>query len=176
MATTHRSELVDKIADALTDEAYDGGMGVLSEEQFAQLVRTLAVTAAEVVEKEHTPTDDERELSERLVARHLPLSAPNSTAANIVRHLTEVGLLRRSEPAPTAHRCEECQTCGVHGAEHLKCCGCYDGACCQEPQSEHSDVPELPDDCDCEDREALVRPEGLVCGTCGKVIAPGGVQ
>jgi hypothetical protein len=30
----------------------------------------------------------------------------------------------------------------------------------------------LPDDCDCEDREALVRPEGLVCGTCEKLIAP----
>lgn len=39
--------------------------------------------------------------SERLVARHLPLSAPSDTAANIVRHLTEVGLLRRPEaPAP----------------------------------------------------------------------------
>lgn len=33
-----------------------------------------------------------------------------------------------------------------------------------------ADVPPLADDCDCEDRETLVRPEGLVCGTCGKVI------
>lgn len=32
------------------------------------------------------------------------------------------------------------------------------------------DSPVLPDDCECEDREALVRPEGLVCGTCGKLI------
>ena len=32
--------------------------------------------------------------------------------------------------------------------------------------------PALADDCDCADREALVRPEGLVCGTCGKVIDP----
>lgn len=31
-------------------------------------------------------------------------------------------------------------------------------------------APRLPDDCECEDREALVGPEGLVCGTCGKVI------
>nr|WP_278101128.1 hypothetical protein [Microbacterium proteolyticum] len=31
---------------------------------------------------------------------------------------------------------------------------------------------QAPDDCSCEDREALVRPEGLVCGTCGKVIDP----
>lgn len=30
----------------------------------------------------------------------------------------------------------------------------------------------LPEDCDCPDREALVRPEGLACGTCGKIIAP----
>lgn len=38
-----------------------------------------------------------------------------------------------------------------------------------------TEVPEpnvetLPDDCECEEREALVRPEGLVCGTCDKVI------
>lgn len=31
-------------------------------------------------------------------------------------------------------------------------------------------APALADDCECEDREALVRPEGLVCGTCGKLI------
>lgn len=41
-------------------------------------------------------------------------------------------------------------------------------------QGEPSDAPELPDDCECEDREALVRAEGLVCGTCDKVIAPAG--
>lgn len=35
----------------------------------------------------------------------------------------------RGEVAP--HVCEDCQTCGVHGNDHLKCCGCYDGACCQ---------------------------------------------
>lgn len=31
----------------------------------------------------------------------------------------------------TPHVCEDCETCGVHGNDHLKCCGCYDGACCQ---------------------------------------------
>lgn len=54
-------KLVDELEKALTDEAYDGGMGALSGEEFSELVRTLAVTAAEVVEKAHTPTDDERE-------------------------------------------------------------------------------------------------------------------
>lgn len=62
-----------------------------------------ASAALAVFEKAHTPTDDERELSERLVSRHLPLSAPSDTAANIVRHLTEVGLFRNSEvPEPSA--------------------------------------------------------------------------
>ncbi len=39
-----------------------------------------------------------------------------------------------------AHRCEDCQTCGVHGGSHLKCCGCYDGVCCQDPKAEPSDA------------------------------------
>lgn len=47
MATTHRSELVTKIADALTDEAYDGGMGPMSETEFSRYVRRLAETAVE---------------------------------------------------------------------------------------------------------------------------------
>lgn len=53
-------KLVDELEKALTDEVYDGGMGALSEEQFSELVRTLASTAATVFEKVHTPTDDER--------------------------------------------------------------------------------------------------------------------
>lgn len=88
MVTTHRSDLVEQLEKAFTDEAYDGGMGVLSPEQFTSLVRTLAGTAAGVLgehlsttrtvnvlredwerlkraevlgEKAHTPTDDERE-------------------------------------------------------------------------------------------------------------------
>lgn len=47
MATTPRSELVDKIADALTDEAYDGGSGAMSETEFPRYVRRLAETAVE---------------------------------------------------------------------------------------------------------------------------------
>jgi len=49
MATTPRSELVDKIADALTDEAYDGGSGAMSETEFSRYVRRLAEIAAEAV-------------------------------------------------------------------------------------------------------------------------------
>lgn len=36
---------------------------------------------------------------------------------------------RSGEP----HSCESCPTCGVHDGRHDKCCGCYDGVCCQEP-------------------------------------------
>lgn len=96
-------KLVDELEKALTDEAYDGGMGALSGEEFSELVRTLAVTAAEVVEEVHTPTDDERERAERLVARLLPARQTPGTAANIVRYLTEAGLLSHSEvPEPNA--------------------------------------------------------------------------
>lgn len=31
---------------------------------------------------------------------------------------------------------------------------------------------DLPNDCGCPDREAIVTPTGLVCGTCGKIIDP----
>jgi len=51
MATTHRSELIEKLEVALTDEAYDGGFGPQSEEQFSAHVRRLAETAAEVVDE-----------------------------------------------------------------------------------------------------------------------------
>lgn len=54
-------KLVDELEKALTDEAYDGGMGALSAEEFSELVRTLAVTAAEVVERAHTPTEPNAE-------------------------------------------------------------------------------------------------------------------
>lgn len=53
--------LVDELEKALRDEAYDGGFGYMGAEQFTAYVRTLAVTAAKVVEEGHTPTDDERE-------------------------------------------------------------------------------------------------------------------
>lgn len=69
---------------------------------------------------------------------------------------------------------------GEHGTEIRKTAGALvykiGARLTPSAQGEPSDVPELPDDCDCEDREALVRPEGLVCGTCDKVIAPGGVR
>ena len=30
------------------------------------------------------------------------------------------------------HSCEACPTCGTHCGVQVKCCGCYDGVCCQE--------------------------------------------
>jgi hypothetical protein len=51
MATTHRSELVERLEIALTDEAYDGGVGPQSEAQFAAHVRRLAETAAGVFDE-----------------------------------------------------------------------------------------------------------------------------
>ncbi|UTT53789.1 hypothetical protein [Microbacterium maritypicum] len=55
-------KLVDELEKALRDEAYDGGFGYMGDEQFTAYVRTLAETAAEVVEKALTPTDDERRI------------------------------------------------------------------------------------------------------------------
>lgn len=55
--TDHK--LTDELEKALRDEAYDGGMGALSPDQFTDYVRGLAVTAAKVVEEAHAPTDDE---------------------------------------------------------------------------------------------------------------------
>lgn len=57
MATTHRSDLIEELEKALAEEAYDGGMGALSPEQFTSLVRTLAVTAMVVVESVRPLTD-----------------------------------------------------------------------------------------------------------------------
>ena len=55
------ADLTDELEKALRDEAYDGGFGHIGDEQFTSYVRGLAVTAAKVVEKALTPTDDERE-------------------------------------------------------------------------------------------------------------------
>lgn len=60
-------KLVDELEKALRDEAYDGGFGYMGDEQFPAYVRTLAETAAEVVEKAHTPTGDERGVLANLV-------------------------------------------------------------------------------------------------------------
>lgn len=49
MPTTHRSELVDKVTNALMDEAYDGSMGPMSEVEFPRHVRRLAETALEAI-------------------------------------------------------------------------------------------------------------------------------
>ncbi|WP_336642069.1 hypothetical protein [Microbacterium sp. USHLN272] len=57
MATTHRSDLVEQLEKAFTDEAYDGGNGALSEEQFSKLVRRLADTAVAVFGGVQTSAD-----------------------------------------------------------------------------------------------------------------------
>lgn len=61
-------KLVDELEKALRDEAYDGGFGYMGDEQFTAYVRTLAETAAEVVEKALTPTDDELEALATVIA------------------------------------------------------------------------------------------------------------
>lgn len=90
-------KLIEEAASAIHSVAESGASWLDARMADKAQHRAEARAAFAVFEKAHTPTDDERELSERLVARHLPLSAPSDTAANIVRHLLEVGLLRRSE-------------------------------------------------------------------------------
>lgn len=35
------------------------------------------------------------------------------------------------------HDCESCQECSTHGGPTpLRCCGCYDGACCKRSAEE----------------------------------------
>ncbi|MDR6142060.1 hypothetical protein QE375_001614 [Microbacterium foliorum] len=46
---THRSDVTTEIEKALTDEAYDGGMGPMSEAEFPRYVRRLAETAVEAL-------------------------------------------------------------------------------------------------------------------------------
>ncbi|WP_431863005.1 hypothetical protein [Microbacterium algeriense] len=113
----------------------------------------LARAALAVFEKAHTPTDDEREDEHQ--AQMIAFETAKLEARNSMRHDPHVwhealedaldkvlpavwhaaaGFRRSEVPEPSAHRCEECETCGVHGASHLKCCGCYDGVCCQESE------------------------------------------
>lgn len=47
--TKLRSDLTTEIEKALTDEAYDGGMGAMSETEFSRYVRRLAEAVVEVV-------------------------------------------------------------------------------------------------------------------------------
>ncbi|MFJ2535877.1 hypothetical protein [Microbacterium maritypicum] len=57
MATTRLSDLTTEIEKALTDEAYDGGSGPLSEVQFSRYVRRLAETAVEVIGESKAKAD-----------------------------------------------------------------------------------------------------------------------
>jgi len=57
-------KLVDELEKAFTDEAYDGGMGAMSPEEFRDLVRTLAVTAGKVVDETRAPSSNEKLIEE----------------------------------------------------------------------------------------------------------------
>lgn len=46
---TLRSDLVDALEVAITDEAYDGSFGPQSEEQYSRMVRRIAEVAAETL-------------------------------------------------------------------------------------------------------------------------------
>lgn len=120
MATTHRSDLVEQLEKALTDEAYDGGMGALSPDEFAHLVRTLAVTVEEVVREHvesvlaHVPSrlqvspDEEGDASSEDDCLH-DLDdevVPRPTGVRILGHGFSLGSGSRSEPFaayPAAH-------------------------------------------------------------------------
>lgn len=119
MATTHRSDLVDELEKALRDEAYDGGMGALMQEQFTDYVRGLAVTAAKVVEEAHTPTDDERKAllteADTLVASWDQKGSWSSDSpVGMVMRLAAA--LRRAEvPEPSAEHAYKLSRDGLRG-------------------------------------------------------------
>jgi hypothetical protein len=46
------------------------------------------------------------------------------------------------KPATGPHVCEDCPTCGMHEGKHAKCCGCYDGVCCQASTHSTDSEPE----------------------------------
>lgn len=103
----------------------------LSPEQLAGLIAKLS-----------EPSGAERDLRERIklaiqtaqdsegrLLYIIPPGVAGMYADAVMRVLTE-----RPFPYPTEpHSCESCPTCGVHDGRHDKCCGCYDGVCCQEP-------------------------------------------
>lgn len=140
-------KLVDELEKALRDEAYDGGFGYMGDEQFTAYVRTLAEAAAEVFEKAHTPTDDEREALRiaELDARQAAFRQDRTEWFVDHEHEPEVatnaffrgwdaavdGGFRRTEvPEPSAQRigCNICGEALPDGEPHL----------CSEPQGEQS--------------------------------------
>lgn len=105
MPTTHRSELVTKIADALTDEAYDGGMGPMSETEFPRHVLRLAETAVEVVSAvaEEKPTEKEGDWA-REYRQGRAEQVEQQRIANLIAlaQLPNVGTARRNQAANAA--------------------------------------------------------------------------
>lgn len=129
---TSDSSIVDSQMSC-TPEDYASGERDRTE---AEAVRDAVIAAL-------TPTDDEREALAKLVAEtSIARGGPGYvTPSDIADAILAAGFRRSVVPEPsTEHRCEDCQTCGVHGNSHLKCCGCYDGACCQESVTEQGEA------------------------------------
>lgn len=62
-----------------------------------------------------------------------PPAHPDDLAWWITLAQAAVEVIQPQGEPSDVHKCETCSTCGVHEARHEKCCGCYDGVCCQEP-------------------------------------------
>ena len=89
-------KLVDELEKALRDEVYDGGFGYIGDDQLTDYVRGLAVTAAGVIEKAHTPTDDERE------ALATVLGEPVRGTLALADRILAAGFRRSVVPEPSA--------------------------------------------------------------------------
>lgn len=94
--------LLNELERALTDEAYDGGMGALNEREFKDLVRTLAVTAAAVFEKAHTPTDDERETLRAALRQKVGVYYSYEEHEEVMDVVFALGFRRSVVPEPTS--------------------------------------------------------------------------
>ena len=65
-----------------------------------------------------------------VLANPRPLSEPIPYRGALGLRALDAETTARVEAA--MHSCEACPTCGTHGGVQVKCCGCYDGVCCQE--------------------------------------------
>lgn len=133
-----REELIEKAAKAMVRRV----PGETWEDCEQAWYLADAEAALAVFEESQKPTDDEREALEARAwgDQYRPGMSQKEAAAFKRGHAAGWRDGRPMGAETGVHRCEECQTCGAHGSEHLRCCGCYDGVCCQElePQGEPS--------------------------------------